>query len=316
MFYNNRRQVFICILLLLDLLLLATSHIQHLNHFFATNEDKVIVGAAPFLTFNTSSQVECLLKCKQTSGCHSAQVELSKWLCSLFNTSYRELRSKGSATVYVLEPFPTDCLYWRAIVGSTVDGIYEIKVNGIKKKVFCDMTTDGGGWTVFQQRFDGSVSFNRDWNDFRNGFGDADNEYWLGNEFVHILTKDTTTRIRIEGETYDGQQLSTTFEGFSLEDENNYYKLHSGTVVGDNRSFEIDWQWHDLARFSTGDADGGTDCPEVFMSGWWFKLCFFMNLNGKYHASGSGSHAHCVCAKTNPSFGDSMIKTRMMIRKK
>lgn len=37
--------------------------------------------------------------------------------------------------------------------------------------VFCDQTTTGGGWTVFQKRLDGSVNFYRGWADNKNGFG-------------------------------------------------------------------------------------------------------------------------------------------------
>ena len=44
------------------------------------------------------------------------------------------------------------------------------------------MTTDGGGWTVFHKRFDGFVGFYRDWDEYKNGFGDVTGDFWLGNE--------------------------------------------------------------------------------------------------------------------------------------
>ena len=34
---------------------------------------------------------------------------------------------------------------------------------------------------VFQRRLNGSVDFYRDWKDYRDGFGDLEVEFWLGN---------------------------------------------------------------------------------------------------------------------------------------
>ncbi|MGH0151363.1 UNVERIFIED_CONTAM: hypothetical protein FKN15_020112 [Acipenser sinensis] len=38
-------------------------------------------------------------------------------------------------------------------------------------KVYCDMTGQGGGWTLIQTRQDGSVDFGRRWGSYRNRFG-------------------------------------------------------------------------------------------------------------------------------------------------
>ena len=52
-------------------------------------------------------------------------------------------------------------------------------------KVYCDMESDGGGWTVYQRRQDGSEDFYRDWDDYVSGFGDLTGEFWLGLEKIY-----------------------------------------------------------------------------------------------------------------------------------
>ena len=60
------------------------------------------------------------------------------------------------------------------------------------------MTTDGGGWIVVQKRFNGSVDFNRDWKSYKDGFGNANGEYWIGNEFIHQFTHHDSTEMIAE----------------------------------------------------------------------------------------------------------------------
>uniref|UniRef100_A0A8W8N0C1 Fibrinogen C-terminal domain-containing protein n=1 Tax=Magallana gigas TaxID=29159 RepID=A0A8W8N0C1_MAGGI len=66
------------------------------------------------------------------------------------------------------------------------DGVYTIyPAPGMNKTVFCDMSTDGGGWTVIQRRIDGETIFFRNWKEYKNGFGHAEDKYWLGDSFSH-----------------------------------------------------------------------------------------------------------------------------------
>ncbi|GIY68717.1 techylectin-5B [Caerostris darwini] len=54
--------------------------------------------------------------------------------------------------------------------------------HGKSIRVYCDMSIDGEGWTVIQRRgnFPKKQDFNLEWEDYKNGFGDLTEEFWLG----------------------------------------------------------------------------------------------------------------------------------------
>ena len=68
--------------------------------------------------------------------------------------------------------------------------MYTVAIGDQETSVYCDMRTAGGGWLVFQRRSHGSLSFERTWQEYEDGFGDMHNgDFWLGNELLHQITQ-------------------------------------------------------------------------------------------------------------------------------
>ena len=112
----------------------------------------------------------------------------------------------------------------------TQNGVYSIDPDGLGSfNVSCDMTTDGGGWTVFQRRQDGSVDFYRNWTDYKNGFGSMCGEFWLGLDKINRLTRNKDMKLRVDLEDFEGGKRYAKYSKFAVEDENEYYNL---TVEG------------------------------------------------------------------------------------
>ena len=122
--------------------------------------------------------------------------------------------------------------------GETADGVYTIKPDNLPAfDVFCDQTTAGGGWTVFQERLDGSVDFFLDWSDYKVGFGDLNGEFWLGLDKIHHLTSNDNSMLRVDLEDFEGNTAYAEYNMFSVMNENDKYKLILGNYSGDSLSF-------------------------------------------------------------------------------
>ena len=95
--------------------------------------------------------------------------------------------------------------------------------------VFCDQTTAGGGWTVFQKRIDGSVDFNLNWSDYKHGFGNLSGEFWLGLERIHRLTSDVNSMLRVDMEDFEGGSTHAEYSSFGVTSEHDKYRLILGS---------------------------------------------------------------------------------------
>ncbi|XP_059182104.1 angiopoietin-related protein 5-like [Centropristis striata] len=228
----------------------------------------------------------------------------------------------------------TDCTQIKALSPQASSGVYVIQPSKSKApfKVFCEMRTDGG-WTVFQRRSGGALSFNRKWTAYKKGFGNLTHDHWLGLKKVFSLTKNRTKKwtMRVDLWDHDSSTSFAEYRHFRLGNAKNAFKLHVGkyngnagdairgaytginqngfgfsTIDNDNDGCNPECIFGDIAERECASADGG---------GWWYSRCGSASLNGDWHPAGdnigwaSGLHWHTW--KTVPY---SMKATRMMIK--
>ena len=74
--------------------------------------------------------------------------------------------------------------------GNSKSGIFFISPQHSQKPflVKCDMETAGGGWTYIINRGNATQPFNLSWKDYKLGFGNVADEFWLGLDKIHSLT--------------------------------------------------------------------------------------------------------------------------------
>ena len=141
---------------------------------------------------------------------------------------------------------------------------------------------------MFQRRQDGSVDFYRSWNDYREGFGDLEGEFWLGNDKLHmLLALQDNHELRIDMVDHDDNIIYAKYSRFMVASESQQYKLSVGGYSGTAGDAMY---YHNGSRFSTKDRDNDRfswHCAQEFRGGWWYKYCHHANLNGLYYVRDS-----------------------------
>ncbi|XP_053472346.1 microfibril-associated glycoprotein 4-like [Ictalurus furcatus] len=171
--------------------------------------------------------------------------------------------------------------------GSIHSGVYTIYPGGPKSplKVYCDMgcaendDPQEGKWTVFQRRMDGTVNFYRPWEQYRNGFGDASGEYWLGLENLCLMTSREKHELRVDMEDFEHSKVYAIYSSFYVAPDSERYKLHVNGYIdggaGDSLSY------HNGKQFATFDKDIN-NCALTYEGGFWLDNCHHANPNGVY----------------------------------
>ncbi|XP_060917162.1 tenascin-like isoform X3 [Labrus mixtus] len=184
---------------------------------------------------------------------------------------------------------PKDCAQI-LLNGERTSGLYTIYVGGEETQpvqVYCDMTTDGGGWLVLLRRQNGKLEFYRNWKNYTAGFGNMNNEFWLGLSNLHKITNSGHYELRVDLRD-KGESAYAQYDKLTIAEPRTRYKIYIGAysgTAGDSMTY------HQGRPFSTYDNDNDiavTNCALSYKGAFWYKNCHRVNLMGKY---GDDSHS-------------------------
>ncbi|XP_055369202.1 tenascin isoform X2 [Betta splendens] len=184
---------------------------------------------------------------------------------------------------------PRDCAQV-LLNGEGTSGLYTVYVGGEESQpiqVYCDMTTDGGGWMVFLRRQNGKLDFFRNWKNYTAGFGNMNDEFWLGLSNLHKITSSGHYELRVDLRD-SGESAYAQYDKFTVAEPRTRYKVYIGAysgTAGDSMTY------HQGRPFSTYDNDNDiavTNCALSYKGAFWYKNCHRVNLMGKF---GDDSHS-------------------------
>lgn len=294
-------------------------------------------------TSNQQDEITCRALCHFEEKCRSAIFNLQDQSCLLqdFNRFSSNIKIKLAPGYKYYDKGTCQVASTRAafigLVENAVDckdikekgwqtnGVYGVPIvgeNNTYQTISCEMSLLGGGWTVIQRRTDGSVSFDKTWIRYKQGFGNHVGNLWYGNERIHKLTWWNNNDILFELHLLDGRQFYPMYDEFKVGDEASDYTLTVGNRVetdyGDTADYNRyqNFEYQNQKRFSTKDRKTSS-CSDKYSGGWWFNNCYKVYLNGIYGEN--SNHGICWDSITHSSDGSivsSFIYTTMMIRKK
>ena len=84
------------------------------------------------------------------------------------------------------------------------------------------------------------MDFYLGWEYYKNGFGNLNGEFWLGNDNLHRLTSADDVMLRVDLEDFDGNISYAEYTTVKVADEADKYRLLVGgysSTAGDSFTF-------------------------------------------------------------------------------
>lgn len=120
------------------------------------------------------------------------------------------------------------------------------------------------------------MDFNRDWDQYKAGFGDLRGNFFIGLEKLHHLTLSQPHGLYVYLEDFKNKTRYAKYSHFLIGSEYESYKLKKlGTYSGNAGDSLVN---HLNMNFTTKNNDNDTsmkaNCAGLYKSGWWFYNCY------------------------------------------
>lgn len=169
---------------------------------------------------------------------------------------------------------PRDC-YELNECNSNIYSIMVPEVSNESFNAFCDLKTLDGGWTVIQRRQDGSTDFYRNWNDYVEGFGDINGNFFIGLEKLYALTSlGKPQELYIILKDFDGVTKYARYGTFKVGSGSTDYTLTVGNYSGDAGDSLSNHSGHKFTTKDRDNDDNTSNCAQNWKGGWWYHNCY------------------------------------------
>ena len=165
-------------------------------------------------------------------------------------------------------------------------GVYKMSMGTFTSTdVYCDMGTDGGGWIVIQRNRKNSQlqsSFDRNWKEYEDGFGDLNEDFWAGLKLMNTLTQNGQWEMRVDFQKNDKSWSYLHYNQFSVGSTSDEYRLTVGGYTGGSGDyFTTGDEPSNNAKFTTYDNDNDVHSGNCAIKngGWWYYSCFDIQPN-------------------------------------
>ncbi|XP_056002854.1 ficolin-2-like [Ostrea edulis] len=214
---------------------------------------------------------------------------------------------------------PIDCTAIHGFSSSLPSGLYRIKIPILGHvTVVCEMEIDGGGWTIFQRRMDGSEDFYRTWAEYKNGFGNLTSEFWLGNDKLHYLLSQGSYEFRMDMSDFNNQTRYVKYSSISVGNEASKYVISISGYSGNVGDCFTSGHPINNMKFTTKDQDNDLNsgnCAVQYQTGWWLKSCHCSNPNGLYLAGETSIYAKGITYSPWLTHYYSLKTIQLMVRR-